>query len=126
VSANHLIQATRLRIAAGVIAVVGLLAAVTIYATASDVASANGVRFDFVNGQPFVIKPQESAHDQRELQRLGGTAAVMTLRFSRWFDSLWRGRRLAYTVATLSIVVALGCWYVAGLMAEDVDPSAEG
>jgi hypothetical protein len=58
--------------------------------------------------------------EMRELERLGGTATAQTVRFDQWLGSLWHGRRLAATLAVLSLVVAAGCTYVAGLMAEDV------
>jgi hypothetical protein len=55
----------------------------------------------------------------QQVERLGGMSAVYALEFHRWFLSLWHGRRLAYTLAALSAAVALLCFYIAGLMAED-------
>jgi hypothetical protein len=62
---------------------------------------------------------------QRELQeveRLGGRASVQTVKFDEGLASLWQGRRLAFTLAILSLAIAGGCRYVAGLMDEELDP----
>jgi len=59
--------------------------------------------------------------EMREVARLGGTATVQTVKFKLWFDSLWRGRSLALTLAVLALVAAGGCGYVGALMDESVD-----
>lgn len=57
----------------------------------------------------------------QQLERLGGRASVQATRLDEWLSSLWHGRRLAGTLAVLSLAAAAGCLYVGGLMAEDVD-----
>ncbi len=47
-----------------------------------------------------------------QLERMGGKALVLTAQFSQWFGSLWHGQNLAYTVAALSAVVALVCFWI--------------
>jgi hypothetical protein len=49
----------------------------------------------------------------RELQRFGGKAAVLFDEFSRWFDSLWVGKKLAFTVAWISLFASLGIFMYA-------------
>ncbi len=41
------------------------------------------------------------------LERIGGKAAVYAAKANAWLAALWHGRELAYTVATLTVVVAV-------------------
>jgi hypothetical protein len=110
---------SRLRLAGVVILVVGWLAALCVYLTAGDDPSANA-GYQIVNGQTFAIPLDGSTHEMQQLERIGGKAAVWAYQFDRWLASLWHGRRLAYTLAILSASVALLCFYIADLMAEDI------
>ncbi len=58
--------------------------------------------------------------EMREVARLGGTAAVQTVKFDEWASSLWHGERLAFTLALLSLALGGGLWWIGGLMGEDV------
>ena len=51
-----------------------------------------------------------------QIERIGGKATVYVVRFNEWLGSLWQGRQLASTVGVLSIVIALACFWVAGLV----------
>jgi hypothetical protein len=86
--------------------VIGLVAAACVFFVA-----APGVDADLVAQQ----------REMREVARLGGTAAVQTVKLHLWFASLWHGERLAWTLALLSLAVGGSCFYVAGLMDEDVE-----
>jgi hypothetical protein len=48
---------------------------------------------------------------------IGGKFAVYLAQFNDWFASLWQGTTLAFTVAVLSIVIALGCFWISHLIA---------
>lgn len=50
---------------------------------------------------------------QGQMEYIGGKANVLGSEISGWFASLWHGRNLAYTLAVLTIVVALMCFYIA-------------
>jgi hypothetical protein len=50
------------------------------------------------------------------IERIGGMAAVYAARFNRWLAGLWHGRSLAYTVAVLSVAIALVCFVVARMV----------
>jgi hypothetical protein len=50
------------------------------------------------------------------IERIGGMAAVYAARFNRWLAGLWHGRPLAYTVAVLSVAIALVCFCVARMV----------
>jgi hypothetical protein len=102
-STHRLVQRLGLAIIA-----LGLGAAIAVYFTARAGADAET---DQVAQQ----------REMRELQRLGGTATVQTVKFDRWLDSLWHGQRLAGTVAVLCLLVGGACWKIGGLMSEDLD-----
>jgi len=50
---------------------------------------------------------------QGQMEYLGGKANVLGSEISGWFAGLWHGRNLAYTLAVLTIVAALMCFYIA-------------
>jgi hypothetical protein len=110
---------SRLRLAALAILILGLFAALMVYILARPGVD-GAVSYQIVNGQAFV---QDNSREMQQLARLGGQFAVMAFQLSQWFDSLWHGQRLAYTLAVLSLVVAYVCWHISSLMAEDAaDP----
>ncbi len=86
------------------LAVAGLVAGAIVYVSAS--SSADG-------------DPVAQQREMRELERLGGTASVQTVKFNQWMASLWHGQRLAFTLALLGLVVGGACWHVGGLMDEE-------
>ncbi|MFP3247658.1 MAG: hypothetical protein RXR20_24380 [Paraburkholderia sp.] len=97
-SAPHSPLQVRLYLASVVILVAGLIGAAIIYATAPAPDSA-----ELMYG---TANPQY----QLELQRIGGTAEVVMAEFHQWFDSLWHGKPLAYTVAVLCTAAAGACF----------------
>ena len=84
----------------------GLLAAAAIALTASDDAG-DALGYEFIDGQAYAIEASDSKMYRHELERFGGKAAVLADDLNRWFSSLWRGKRLAITVAFLSAALAL-------------------
>ena len=99
----------RVRLAGWIVLVVGWIAAAAVYLSA---------RTDEAGGDLGDLARQR---EMQQLERLGGRASVQATRLDDWLSSLWHGRRLAGTLAVLSLVVAAGCLHVGGLMAEDVD-----
>jgi hypothetical protein len=53
---------------------------------------------------------------RHNIELMGGKFAVYADQFNEWFASLWHGRELAYTVAVLSVAVALVCFLAGRLM----------
>lgn len=53
---------------------------------------------------------QASKRYVSQLERIGGKQAVLFDELLTWLGSLWEGRRLAYTIATLSAAVSLCLW----------------
>jgi len=66
------------------------------------------------------------SHEASAIARIGGTATVRTVELDQWLASLWHGERLAWTIAVLSAFVGAGCFYIAGLMDEDVGEDDDG
>jgi hypothetical protein len=47
------------------------------------------------------------------MEYIGGNANVLGSEITGWFVGLWHGRNLAYTLAVLTIIAALLCFYIA-------------
>jgi len=106
---------------AGVLALVlGLLAAALAYwhASVSDPRLTHG--YEIVGGQVFDSEQADEAR-QRQIEHVGGKAAVWAVEFNEWFGSLWQGTRLAATLAILGALTMLAFFYIAGLMDEGHD-----
>lgn len=56
---------------------------------------------------------------QIELQRIGGNAAVLMAQLHQWFDGLWHGTALAYTVAAIGVGLAAACGFIGYFFADD-------
>jgi hypothetical protein len=112
----------RLRIAALVVLVLGLLSAAVVIVTASTQSDPGSISYRIVGGKAFADSDDASTREMQQLERLGGKASVLTFKFNRWLASLWSGRRLAFTLAVLSVAFAAACFHVAGLMDETGPP----
>ena len=90
------------RIAAGIL-IIGL--------SASAIVLAMTPAEDDENAAGIVMPTVRSSKKYRgDLERIGGKAAVAAAEFNDWFDGLWHGRRLAGTLAVLSIGASLLCF----------------
>ncbi|HKA35911.1 MAG TPA: hypothetical protein VKH43_03775 [Thermoanaerobaculia bacterium] len=85
----------RLRAATRGIVAAGFAAAAILYITAGPPPQ-----------NPLGYDPLQNKAYRHELEVFGGRANVIMAEFRDWFDSLWHGRQLAYTVAVLSILAA--------------------
>ncbi|MFM0055081.1 hypothetical protein [Paraburkholderia phytofirmans] len=93
---------------AGVTAfVTGVILAVIIYATTPPPDSA------------VSMYSMADPRYQIELQRIGGNAAVLMAQLHQWFDGLWHGTALAYTVAVLGAVIAGVCFFIGYFFADE-------
>lgn len=102
----------RLQLASGLILVLGLCAAVLIY-RAADTGADEAVAYEIIIGQAYSVAPTDSKLYNRELERIGGKAALLFADFDRWFAGLWRGRSLAFTVAFLTATASAGLFLIA-------------
>jgi hypothetical protein len=97
----------RLYLAGAIVLLANLIAAVIIYAMAPAPDSAVS--------QYGIADPRY----QIELQRIGGTAEVLMAQLHQWFDGLWQGTALAYTVAVLGALLAGACFFVGYFFADE-------
>ncbi|HTN51263.1 MAG TPA: hypothetical protein VML50_02575 [Anaeromyxobacter sp.] len=105
---------TRARaVTAGILAV-GWSVAVAVYLAAAPAAQ-----------NDLVDEWEGSRRYQREVEVIGGKAVLFASEADRWLASLWQGRNLAYTIAVLAALAALGHHLLAG-RSRDVTPPAAG
>jgi hypothetical protein len=93
--------ARRLRLVAGAILIAGLASAIGIYVLAAPPT-------DDPLGDPM-----QSKQYVRDLELYGGKANVLAVQLVQWFESLWHGTRLAYTVACATVLLAAAFWVAA-------------
>ena len=89
----------RLYLAAALLLLAGLGSAAAIYLTAAE-----PVDNDLVDAY------MQSKVYRHELEAYGGKASVVADELVRWFDSLWHGKTLAFTVALLAALAAGGLY----------------
>ena len=87
----------RLRILARWTLLLGLGAALVIYAIAKPAPT-----------DPLGYDPMDTKRYLRELEVFGGKANILATQFRQWFEGLWEGRNLAWTVAVLTVALAGG------------------
>ena len=90
----------RLVLLSAIILLVGLSSAGLIYLTAGNGPDSGP---DFENSKIYL-------HD---LELYGGKANVLANEFRNWFAGLWQGKSLAYTVVSITLVMAFGFFFVA-------------
>jgi hypothetical protein len=106
---------TRLRLIIATILVFGLGSAILIYLLA-EAAPAN----------PLGYEPAESKMYVHDMLLYGGRANLLGSEFVDWFDGLWHGKRLAFTVACITLVVAGALLYFGAPLPPDSDAGAAG
>lgn len=87
---------TRLYLAAVAILLAGAVSVVAIYLSAEEAVDSTMIS-DFLNSKRYL-------HD---VKSYGGNASVLADQFSRWFNDLWHGETLAFTVATIAVACSL-------------------
>ena len=104
-----------------VLLVIGLASSAAIY-VAADSGPEEGQEYEIVGNKIYPGMQERSKMYRHNLEVFGGKAAVLADDFNRWFEGLWHGRTLAFTVAVLSAVAAFG-FFVA---ARNVQPDGNG
>src|SRR5437870_2266307 len=97
----------RLRFVAAAILVVGLTGAIWIYLAAAP-----------VTGDALGYNAAESKQYLRTMELYGGKANVLAAELRQWFEGLWHGTRLAYTVACATVLLAGVFWFAAAASEE--------
>src|ERR1700747_2817507 len=101
-----MIAAKVVRMSGTILIVAGLMAAVIIFCTA---------RPDEQLGIPGV--DELTKRESLQLEKMGGKSYILFNDLNEWFASLWRGRRVAYTIGVLSIAGFVSCRWLADLLA---------
>src|SRR6266567_8115055 len=96
------------------ILILGICSAVFIYATASPPPE-----------HPLGYDPFASKKYVRDLELYGGKINILAVEFRQWFDSLWGGKNLAYTIALLTVLLSSLLWRMGSHAASHRDALAE-
>lgn len=82
---------------------------------AGTVASAWAYRVAVVDemSDALMAQARNTRDYQGQMELIGGKANVLGSEITGWFVGLWHGRNLAYTLAVLTIIAALMCFYIA-------------
>ncbi len=109
---------TFLALLSGIILLIGLGSAALIYRAA---AHTQGSVLGYVEGDGSVypVMPEDSKQYLREMELYGGKANVLADELRRWFTGLWHGKSLAYTIACISVLLALGCSLTAARLPDE-------
>ena len=107
-----------LRRSALVVLSVGLGLALAVHLYAEDLPD-DSLGYVMANGVMYPLSTQDAKTYRREIQRFGGKAALAFDDFGRWFASLWKGKRLAVTLAWISVSAALALYLLSNWLGPD-------
>jgi hypothetical protein len=102
----------RLRVSAFAILIIGLAAAAAIYLSAQPPP-----------GNPLGYEPEDTKKYLRDLEFYGGKGNVIATELREWFASLWHGKRLAYTIAVVTLAAAGVLKFLATHLPVDAEPN---
>lgn len=69
--------------------------------------------------------PMDTKKYLRDLELFGGKGNVLATEFTLWWQGLWHGRNLAFTVAWLTVFLALIFWLIATRRARELGAEPE-
>ena len=58
-----------------------------------------------VNDSTLVYEVEESRKYIHDMELFGGKMNVLAMEFTNWFNSLWHGKSLAYTICCITILI---------------------
>ncbi len=102
----------RLYVISAVILILGLGSSIAIY-VAADREQEEGQQYEIIGGKIYPGGQERSKAYRHNLEVFGGKAAVLADDFNRWFEGLWQGTTLAFTVLFISTIISLG-FFLAG------------
>lgn len=103
----------RVRAGTRAILALGFAAAVVIYLTAQPPPE-----------NPLGYDPLDTKKYLHDLEVYGGKANVVAAQFRDWFDGLWHGKQLAFTMAVITVIAAFTFKFFATPLPPD--PEASG
>jgi hypothetical protein len=116
---------SRLNLIGAIILLVGLGSAILIYLIAeNDLKKVLG--YEVAGEGVYPITPEDSRMYVHDMELFGGKAAVLANEFRNWFDGLWHGKSLAFTVACISIIISFGFFFVAKHIPFDLTSNERG
>jgi hypothetical protein len=68
---------------------------------------------------PLGFDPTDTKKYLREMEVYGGQANVFAAEIQEWFSGLWHGKTLAFTVATLTALLAAAIGFVASRLTQE-------
>ena len=112
-----------LYLASAVVLLAGLSSSIAIYRAAMNDSTSDS-SYEFIGG---FVYPGEGGYTKKyvhDLQLYGGNAAVLADEFMRWFNGLWRGESLAYTVGFITAALSLVLFLIARSTPSGIDGSS--
>lgn len=111
-TATNLALQSRLRRIGAAILVVGGLSSALAFLAAPD-EPAEPAAYALENGQAVPIWQYDTKRDEHQIEMYGGKGAVTANDLRNWLAGLWQGKRRAYTLAWLTLGLALACFWAA-------------
>ncbi len=68
--------------------------------------------YEAVGQYVYSIASEDSKMYKHDLELYGGERSVLVDEFMRWFAKLWHGKSLAFTVASITIFISFGFFFV--------------
>lgn len=96
-------QPTRFRYISGLVLLAGLSCALLIFLLADNNAD---LEYKEGHGSIYAGEPLRTKKFVHDMELIGGKANVLIYDLTFWFEGLWQGKRLAYTIAFMTILVA--------------------
>jgi hypothetical protein len=106
---SHSESQVRLRLTGVVILAAGLCGAGAIYLETPGPVAPSGLGYATTGQYSTTYMPGETKQSEAQNEIINGKGGMLFTDVREWFVSLWHGRRLAYTVAVLSVAAFLVC-----------------
>jgi di/tricarboxylate transporter len=107
-------QNKTLRLISTMILLVGLSSAIWINRTAGTV-SGDVLGYETADGTVYPVMPEDSRKFIRAMEMYGGKSNLLVYELKSWFSGLWRGKNLAYSIASISFLISLAGFLIAHL-----------
>lgn len=103
---------TCLNLVSAFILLAGLCCSAWIYRTAGSVPG--GVSgYEEAGGTVYPINPEDSRKFIRAMEQYGGKSNLLAYELNAWFTGLWHGKKLACSVALISVLMSLAAFFAA-------------
>jgi len=76
------------------------------------------IGYEIGAGYSYPIRASQSKYVVDQMERKGGKGGIAAAEGLRWFSHLWQGRKLATTLALVSMGGFVGCFFLARYLTE--------